>query len=833
MPISKTNIRRRLGQFAVKPATPGPADDRPAPLSATLGLTVILTFGGFLTLMGLVLLVNHPTPIPDLALSLSLKQNQDAESFLYLAAFVGILPLALVVGPRLADRIANGPNSAALTALTGCLAVALLLAIISVKASRLLPWGDGIGVALCAFTIWSIGSASVIWRASQPRAWVVLLRLSGAATALWTIAGVLVLGTLLCLTDLGSVSPVALLLGAALVAGIVLAFERLRLPSPGQPLRLSMDILLIVIVLLAVPDLVVVRPEDASGNLAVSLENVIIQGHQNYLLGPANQVLAGQAMLVDTTSQYGVGSIYLIAGWFEIAPIGYGTLGFLSGGLSALAFAAGYAMLRMAGTSRLLAAGTLAVAVTALVFNTDFPIDSIPQDSTLRLGLPMGVIVALVAAERWPHYRSQAWALMPAVAGISSIWSLEGFVYTLAVLASMVCLQACLRRPGDRIGWAARQALLAAIACTCAHLLFAGITLAAVGQLPDWGQYIAHVRAFLFGRVGDINYDFASWSPGLAVGAGYMASVAAIVLLMLRKPDFVRAERTAMVALTGTTAYGVAIYSYFDNRSTTFVLTGVALPALLAAALWLALLLRSDLTSRGMRRGGLAFALSVAVLLVAVGWSSIGGRYPRSALAYAIPGGEPFAGAIHRLWHLPPLNSAAAEGQRLLARDMPGQRDSLVLVTPDLATEILIRAERGNELPIAAPWGDSFIAPERLPSLSAAVTSLRAGDRMLIDRPALKRFKRLREQPSIGPPTSDSAARDFAQVPVLAPLPLAPLQTWALKLIGDRFNLRTVDRGASGLMIVGLVPRHCAAGSRSRPEAALGLARGARARCGA
>ena len=109
---------------------------------------------------------------------------------------------------------------------------------------------------------------------------------------------------------------------------------------------------------------------------------------------------------------------------------------------------------------------------------------------------------------------------------------------------------------------------------------------------------------------------------------------------MLRRPELARAERIAIVALTGATAYGVAIYSYFDNRSTEFVLTGVALPALLTGTLWLGMVLRSPQTSLGIKRGSLLFGLSIALLVVAVSWSSIGARFPRSALAYALPGGE-------------------------------------------------------------------------------------------------------------------------------------------------------------------------------------------------
>jgi hypothetical protein len=368
----------------------------------------------------------------------------------------------------------------------------------------------------------------------------------------------------------------------------------------------------------------------------------------------------------------------------------------------------------------------------------------------------------------------------------------------------MVGLATWLRPAGNRLQWLLRQAVMVAVACVCAQVCFALVTLAVYAQLPDWGQYLAYLHAFLFEDLGDINFDFPPWSPGLAVGAGYLASIAAIVLLVVRNPDFAGTERTAISALTGVTAYGVAIYSYYDNRSTSFILTGVALPAFLAAALWLSLLLRSRVVPLALRRGGLAFALSVGGLVVAVGWSSVAERYPHSALAHVLAGGGSLPGALHRLWHMPPLSPAASEGQRLLEDFMSGEQRSLVLMTPDSGIEILIRSNRGNVLPIASPLQDGFIASKRLPGLGRAVDGLRSGQRMLTDEPARETFETVRANPSIDPLARPDCA---AGKPALLPAKLAPLQAWALKRIGERFDLRTIHHGSSGLAVVELIPR--------------------------
>jgi len=506
-------------------------------------------------------------------------------------------------------------------------------------------------------------------------------------------------------------------------------------------------------------------------------------------------VLGGSAVLVDTASQYGVGPIYLMAGWFQLAPIGYGTFGFLDGALTALVYAAAYSLLRIAGTARPLAAAALALGVVALVFNLPYAVGALPQQGPLRFGLPMLVVLGLVAGARWPARERATRAAALAVVGLSSIWALEAFAYTVAVFAVMAIVLAATMAPGGRPRWLVRQAALAAAACVCAHLLFAGATLAATGELPDWGEYLAYLDEFLFGHLGDLTYDVSPWSPGLAVGTGYMASAAAIVLLLLRHPGYVERERTALLALAGTTAYGITMFSYFVDRSVDTLLLYISLPALLTATLWLSLLLRSgDLVPRRIRGGGLAFALAVAVLLLAAAWPSVDNRFPESALAHAFPRGRSFRDAVHRLWHPPPLDPRAASGQQLVEDYMPG-RHIPVLVDPDLGIEILIRSGRANELPFGDPWEDSFVPDERIPELRAAVADLRPGDQLLTDEVALKLLPTLRTPQSSGLFPGASAGR------------LAPLQIWALRWIDRRFKLRPVHRGAGGLVVVRLLPR--------------------------
>lgn len=764
----------------------------------TLALTVALATGGFLTLLGAVLLVNHPAAVA----CLPMTQNQDAETLLYLSAFLLVLPLSLAIGPRLADRLAHGPHRSAVSAVTGLLVAALALAILTVKALNGLPWATAWS-ALAASVVWWSAAITVFRRATRPVEWATLTRLSKATTPICTVAGLLVFAVVLSFADLGAMRPRTLLIGAACVIGGVIAHERGRWPSWGRRWRLGIDILAVGLVLLVVPDLLIVQPELAAVTPQVAIDTAIIQFHQDFLLGPANELLAGGVLLRDTASQYGVTLIYMLAGWFTMAPIGYGTLGFFSGALNALVFAVAYGILRLAGVSRVVASGTLGVAVITLVFNTDYPINAIPQNSALRFVMPFSLLLPMVAASRWPRLWPSVWGGVVTIVGLSSIWSLEACVYSLATAAPLVGLEAWLRHAGSPHRWLLARVRDIALACLIAHLLFAALTVAASGHLPDWTQYLAYLRAFLFEPLGDLNFDYAFWSPGLLVGAVHLMSAAGVLLLVIREPELVRAERTTMVALTGVTAYGVAIFSYFNNRSTDFVLAGVSLPAFLAVALWLRVLLRPDRLTRLAQRGVLAGALGAAVLLVAAGAPVAGERYAHSALAHLLPGGGSLRDALHRLWHLPPLSPASVEGRRLLDEYMPSARRSLVLATPALQVEILLRSQRGNTLPLASPWQDSFIPTHRLPGLRRAVEGLRAGDRLLIDDSARRAFTVLRADASIDPLARGCKAGSAAE----APSDLAPLQYWALKAIGERFDMEPIEQSESGLAIVALIPR--------------------------
>lgn len=771
----------------------GVSTDR-AGFGAALAIACTLTIAVVLALMAVQLLLIHPG-ITGYGGRTGLfnQQNQTVKSDLYLVGFVIILPGALVIAPRLVSRILAGTNAGALTVYSVLLAGSLAGIVILVRLSGALPWGSGVKGVLVGVLVWTVLAGILTRKVLGSRSWSPFVWLSAAKHMLVGAGGVLLLGVLLCLTRGSSLSVVPLVLGTAVSLGVAVAFGRLSLPRVGRR-GLILDGAFIVILLFAIPDLVVFH--NPSGIPSYLADPGLIQYQQGWLLGPTNQLLGGGALLVSVpVSQYGVGVLYFLAGWFRLAPIGYGTFGFLDGLLTALFYIAGYSLLRVAGIRRLLAASTLALGVLVLVYNFQYFVGQLPEEGPLRFGLPMLAALAEVAGTRWPRRRVLARFTGLFVLAVSAVWALEAFAYTTVTFIAAVGAGAWLAPRGERLRQVVRGLGQGAAAVVAAHAIFALATLAGTGQLPHWEQYLAYVHALLLGgQAGEITYGFANWSPGLAVYGGALVSAAAFFLVARYRPKLARRNATLVVALAATTAYSIALLSYADNRSSTYFFLYVSLPLLLAAALWLGLVLSDESrVPRPVRRGALTAALGVAVLLFSGAWPSIGSHFSRTALARAYPGGG-LLRSLDRLWRPPPIDPRAPEGVRLLDRYMPARRSLILLPTsPDLGTEILMRSGRANLLPIGDPEADSLVPTVWLPRMRLAVRQVKAGQRVLVNLAGLHVLSELRR-------SSLNAVR--------APIEGGSSELeWILHALDERFKFLLVHRGSDGLLVDRLVRR--------------------------
>lgn len=709
-------------------------------------------------------------------------QNQTAETLLYVLAFGLLMPAATFVALRVEagvrDRAAFERLAAALL---GSLAVAVLLIRLATEA----------------------GAGRLVSTALAGLGWLVLVLLvmrRGRLPALqpakaWTVALALVLLSLATVVTWQPVSVTALIV--ALVAGLVLV-RPLTSQAGGLPLpraaRIGVDLLVVALVALAVPDTMIVYPEAAASKGLAAFDTDVIQFHQNLFLGAAAQVLEGQAMLAGTVSQYGVASIYLIAGFFKLVPAGHGTLGLLDGTLTGLSFAAGYVTLRFAGVGRGVSALTLLVAVICLAWGARYPEGALLQHGAIRFALPLVLIPLAVAGQRWPRHGTWLKGASLAVLGLSSIWALEAFLYVAVTWAAIVLLAVRLADRQQRLQLLARECGLAVAAILAFHLAFALVTLAAAGSWPDWGGYLTYLREFLGGDIGDLTYDVVPFSPGLALAFAYLASAAGVIALAWRGD--LRRRPAALFALAGLTAYGVILFSYFDNRSIGHVLPYVSLPAVLLGGLWMGLALERGSGFGVYARRALAVcATAGAAVMIGVAWPTAGERAGDSALAVVLPGGDSLRERYQRLKDLPPLVPGAAEGERLIDRHIPGEDAVPVITEADLDVNILIRAGRANALGITDAKEASWVPGPHLPVVSEHVARLDPGQRILLDAEALRAWKMIERDPGVD------------DLDVVAATGMQFIQVHALKELGARFGLREVARGEEGLRVAELVPR--------------------------
>jgi hypothetical protein len=749
-------------------------------------------------------------------------ENQGAETLSYVVGFLIVLPAAIVLASRLADRIERGPNAAGLSVLAGAGAGSLAGAIVLVS---VLARDGGLSALLIALGVWSVAFTAALWRTASARPWAALLRVADGAEIAWVTAAALTIGAVLCFTSLGSISIVALVLGLIAAAAILVAYARRDgrpiAPLPGRWGRV-VDVVAIALLALAIPNLVIFNA--AIGAQASAADVNFLQFHQELWLGPINELLHGRALLVDNASQYGIAPIYLSAGWFQLAPIGFGTFGLLDGLSYALLYPAAYCVLRIAGVPRVLAISTLALAVVVLIYNLVYPVGTIPQHGPLRFGLPMALILAAVAEARWPERANIALRAQLLVVALAAVWALEAFGYTAATYAALISFGAWARFGSGRLRWAATRAAAALAAGVAANLAFVALTLAFAGELPDYGQYWTFLHEFLFGLESKFTFDYANWSPGLPVGIAYGASAIAFILLVARRRDLVDGERTLLTAICGLTAYGIVFYTYFVSRSENHVLPYVSLPALTTGALWLALVLRTAIRpSPRLRLAALGSALVVSVLVFSVAWSSIGVRFRQSPLGEALPGGRSLADDIDRLWDGPPVDPRATEGERLLDRYMPGEEKVVIVVAPALGLETLMRSDRSNRLAFTDPVEDAkygALGLEFLPALGRSIDALQPGERLLLQDFGVHVFRTLKDgspqdvlidpiDPGTGGGASSGAAAAASPTTgqlLSPPEQLLPLQQWALQQIGQDFDLKVIRRGPEGFVVARLVP---------------------------
>ena len=635
------------------------------------------------------------------AVLLIVPHGETLEAIWWLAGFGVVTPLAALAAAWLLRAVDTPDARRALTAsapcalLSLCGTLALLRATGGPSWSLLLP-------AISAALLVAVPRRVLIALASREGA-------SKRAAATVGLAALLGIAAFLpSATYQADVVILALLL-LAVTLPVGVAFGRRSL---DPRLRLALGVLIPVLLALLAWD--------------VSLQ--ALTSHQDFYLGPANDIRHGRYMLVDDYSQYGVAVIYFLAAILAPLPFGYGTFVLVVGVLTALLFVAVYVVLRVATRSLAFAALGTSVALMASSIATIGRSTQYPSTGFLRFGIPWLLAAALVVAYRRDRPARAPLLVAYALVGIASVWSFETAFYTGATFIVTVVAAAWTRPDGTRLRCAVAQLGAGAAAAAIAISGLVVATEIGRGRAPDVGGYIDFLRLYSVDGFGQL--PVPDWSLGYLMGGLYAASLVAVCTLAVRARGSELGRASTIVPLAAVTTLGAVSLSYFLGRSHPNNLTHVAPPFVAMVTLWSALAWRAWVRDRKpIAAYGLALVGACAALLVAQQLPQLAAKAPDSALvavAHSAIGGPGLVHDLRELTALPVISPHTRTVESLVRANVPRGAPLLVTVEAAVATETLIRLDRSDVLPIGTPEQDG-LSPKRRQTLLRQAASIRCG----------------------------------------------------------------------------------------------------------
>ena len=498
-------------------------------------------------------------------------------------------------------------------------------------------------------------------------------------------------------------TPIALL-GISAVVGLVALIRRPGVLSlQNRYLLIGVDIVIVFLVILACFD-----PTFQ-----------ILPDHESFYLGPVNRILHGGTMLVDSYSQYGVLVIYFLASIFKagIVPFTYQGLSLFIAILFMLHFAMLYFVLKALLRDRAYALLVLILAILLGFFGTLGIIQTYPSTGPLRFGLAYLVLISVFLRHRFPRLGRAGLVIEYLLVSVALLWSFETFLYTVFPYLGICFLESF---PEPVFSARSRQALLRRlmslfVCLTLSSVLFALVTYARAAARPDWSVYFDFIKTYSVRGFGDLPID--PWSPWVFPVAVCFASLMAFVFRysFLRNPD----RSPGGVFIFGLTLMGIAQFTYYLGRSHPNNLYHISTPAVLICAFWFSKARDNQSLPATFRRGIRFGFFTSATLIILALFPSFMTKYQQDDTGYsivkktatwALTGRDPTA-----LWaaERPILYRGSGDPQvqdalEMLSRFSPGQAYANVFLAPQTSTEILMRADRIQKLPINDLTEDSL-----------------------------------------------------------------------------------------------------------------------------
>ena len=377
-------------------------------------------------------------------------QSQTLQVVVLVFGFVLVLPAIALVMVRLG---ASGRDPAGLL-IAAVGASGLVLGMITILRLASIIWGDGTlkSIICVLFGLAAIVAVLALIERIAPAGRPATERVSDLAEVLTppslSTLGLAASSLVFLIFAPSQVSALAALVAVLLGVGAYVGIRRApRFELPRTVLILCDLALLMLIALLAInlsgywgADVIPYFNVDFYNEFSAST-----QVQQHFFLGPVNDVVHGRALLVDANSVYGISSAYLIALWFKLVPLNYGTF-WLFGGFMSLAYLAiGWGIARAAGASRIFAAGAVLIGALLAILAVEFPPAGFPNLGGLRFCPPLILVaVAMLTCRDGRSASRSPWVLV--TLGFFSTWSIDGLAYCLGAYIALAMLDALATR---------------------------------------------------------------------------------------------------------------------------------------------------------------------------------------------------------------------------------------------------------------------------------------------------------------------------------------------------------------------------------------------------
>ena len=493
--------------------------------------------------------------------------------------------------------------------------------------------------------------------------------------------------------------PAVIARAAALLIAAAAVAAALRRHAPGSRLRMALGILIPLALAL----------------LAWDVSFQALTNHQDFYLGPANDIRHGRYMLVDDYSQYGVAVIYFLAGVMAPLPFGFGTFVLILGILTAVTIVSVYTVLRVATRSLVFASVGTFAALMASSIATVARITQYPSAGFLRFGVPWLLVCALTLAYRGDRPARGPLLAAYAIVGLATVWSFETAFYTIATFVVCVIFAAATQAEPRRARAALRHLAAGLAAALIAIVVLVTATIVGRGAAPHVSTYAEFLGLYSVGGFGQL--PVPGWSLGFLMGALDAISLAALWVIAAYARGSALARPSTVVPLAAATTFAAVSLTYFLGRSHPNNLTHVAPPFVVMLTLWTALAWRAWVSERIPAAAAVVALATVCVaLLIAQQTPLLRDKAPDSALAAAVgvfTGRAELLQRIRALVDLPVISPQTPVVEALVRTHVPRGAPVLIAVDPGVATETLIRLDRSDAIPIGTPEQDGLLGARR------------------------------------------------------------------------------------------------------------------------